>query len=140
MDGAASFRETMILYINCFYWASSANDAYTTQNTSEKFIAILAQIVVENGFMALILASIISSLEEHSRSQKKHTIYRSKIDAVNDFMREEKFPPSVVDDVRHYYKVRNLGSRTFFGFPDDADTTLLTPSVPLPVRLAPPAD
>ena len=31
----------MILYINCFYWASSANDAYTTQNTSEKFIAIL---------------------------------------------------------------------------------------------------
>ncbi len=91
-------------YINCFYWASSANDAYTTQNTSEKFVAILAQIFVENFFMAFILASIISSLDDYSHSRKSWTIYRSKIDAVNAFMRNESFPGDVTNNVREYYK------------------------------------
>ena len=104
MEGKISFQETFILYLNCFYWASSANDAYTTQNTSEKFVAILAQILVENGFMAFILANIISSLEEYSRSRKQFVIYRSKIDAVNHFMRNESFPNEVKDHVREYYK------------------------------------
>ncbi|UPR03695.1 cyclic nucleotide-binding domain-containing protein [Chloropicon primus] len=104
MDGHITMAETIILYINCYYWASSANDAYTTQNTSEKFIAILAQILIENGFMAYILATLISSIEEHSRSTKKHTIYRSKIDAVNDFMKHEGFPGGIIDNVREYYK------------------------------------
>lgn len=104
LGGSISFKETFILYINCFFWASSANDAYTTMNTSEKLVAILAQILIENGFMAFILASLISSLEEHSRGRKKHTMYRSKIDAVNDFMRHEGFPSDIIDNVREYYK------------------------------------
>ena len=105
LAGSISFKETFILYINCFFWASSANDAYTTMNTSEKLVAILAQILIENGFMAFILASLISSLEEHSRGRKAHTMYRSKIDAVNDFMRHEGFPSDIIDNVREYYKV-----------------------------------
>jgi len=103
-NGKASLSETFIIYLNCFYWASSANDAYTTMNTSEKFVAILAQIFIENGFMAFILASIISSLDDFSRGRRKYSIYRSKIDSVNDFMRTEGFPSDVIDSVREYYK------------------------------------
>jgi CRP-like cAMP-binding protein len=103
-NGNASLSETFIIYLNCFYWASSANDAYTTMNTSEKFVAILAQIFIENGFMAFILASIISSLDDFSRGRRKYSIYRSKIDSVNDFMRNESFPSDVIDSVREYYK------------------------------------
>merc|ERR1719375_495979 len=54
--------------------------------------------------MAFILASIISSLDDFSRGRRARSLYRSKIDSVNDFMRNESFPTDVIDNVREYYK------------------------------------
>ena len=71
MNGDIGLSDRVILYINCYYWASSAGDAYTAQNTSEKIFAIIMQITIENLFMAYILASIISAMEEFSRDRKK---------------------------------------------------------------------
>ena len=103
-DSNTSLKDKAVLYVNCFYWASGAGDGYNTVQTMEKMTAIIGQIVFSNFFLAYILGSIISALQEFNRSYKKRALYRTKIDAVNEFLDKHSFFEGMKREVREYYQ------------------------------------
>ena len=96
-------KDKWVLYINCFYWASNAGDGFDTVQTMEKVTAIVVTIIFNNGFFAFILASIIAGLQDFNRKWKKRAEYRIKIDAVNEFMRQNNVSEVLKNEVRDFF-------------------------------------
>jgi len=102
-DDKCDLKDKWVLYINCFYWASNAGDGFDTVQTLEKVMAIIVTIVFNNGFFAFILASIIAAVQDFSRPNKKRATYRQKIDAVNEFLRENNVNETLSTEIREYF-------------------------------------